>query len=144
MRNELVKISLDWQHKYGVAPQITTVISEYDAAMLIGMTEVEYSTYMQEKTAVTKGYDFIFSGIRYQIKANRPSGKKGSKVSRVPKAANYYWDKLIWVLYNKFFEIQEVWEWDVHEYKDNFDKINRLTPQMYRNGKCLFSVEEKL
>ena len=75
LRDKLVEIALQWQSKYGVAPQITTVISEYDAAMLVGMSESDYSDYMQDKTAVSKGADFVFNHQRYQIKANRPSGK---------------------------------------------------------------------
>ncbi|MBR6367305.1 MAG: hypothetical protein IKR89_02930 [Bacteroidaceae bacterium] len=74
---------------------------------LIGMSESEYSEYMQDKTAVSKGSDFVFKNIRYQVKANRPSGKKGSFVTKVPKASNYDWDKLIWILYDKNYVIQE-------------------------------------
>ena len=85
LRDELVKIALQWQAKYGVAPQITTVVSEYDAAMLVGMPENDYSEYMQDKTAVNKGSDFVFNHTRYQVKANRPSGKPGSFVTMVPK-----------------------------------------------------------
>ena len=101
LRHELVKLSLEWQKIYGVAPHITSVISEYDAAMLLGMPEEEYASYMQDKTAVSKGSDFEYNGKRYQIKANRPSGKPGSKVTIVAKASNYDWDYLIWVLYIK-------------------------------------------
>ena len=46
LRNKLVDIALDWQENFGVAPSITSAISEYDAAMLIGMPESEYSDYM--------------------------------------------------------------------------------------------------
>lgn len=48
LRDELVEIALQWQAKYGVAPQITSVLSEYDAAMLVGMSEKDYSDYMQD------------------------------------------------------------------------------------------------
>ena len=138
LRDDLVKISLEWQEKFGVSPQITSTISEYDAAMLVGMSENEYSNYMKDKTAVSKGSDFVFKNIRYQIKANRPSGKPGSVVTMVPKASNYEWDKLIWILYDKNYEMQEAWEWDVDKYKTNFDSIKRLSPDHYRKGKCLF------
>ena len=37
LRNKLVDIALDWQENFGVAPSITSALSEYDAAMLIGM-----------------------------------------------------------------------------------------------------------
>ena len=138
LRDELVKIALQWQERYGVAPSITSTISEYDAAMLVGMSENEYSDYMKDKTAVIKGSDFVFNNTRYQVKANRPSGKKGSFVTIVPKAANYEWDRLIWILYDKNYVIQEAWEWEVEEYKDAFDAIKRLSPDHYRKGRCLY------
>lgn len=86
LRNKLIDIALQWQESFGVAPSITSALSEYDAAMLVGMSENEYSEYMKDKTAVSKGSDFVFNNIRYQVKANRPSGKKGSFVTMVPKA----------------------------------------------------------
>lgn len=140
LRDKLVETALEWQNKFGVAPQITAVISEYDAAMLIGMSEKDYSYYMQDKTAVQKGFDFIFKEKRYQIKGNRPSGKKRSKVTLVPKAKNYNWDKLIWILYDKNYVMQEAWEWDVESYKAQFSEIKRLSPDHYRKGKCLYKV----
>lgn len=93
LRDKLVDIALQWQASFGVAPSITSSISEYDAAMLVGMSEKEYSDYMKDKTAVAKGTDFVYRNIRYQVKANRPSGKKGSKVTMVPK----YPDVLIYI-----------------------------------------------
>ena len=138
LRDKLIQVALEWQAKFGVAPQITTAVSEYDAAMLVGMSESEYSDYMQDKTAVSKGADFIFNKIRYQVKANRPSGKPGSFVTKVPKATNYEWDKLIWVLYDKNYIMQEAWEWDVEDYKSTFNDKKRLSPDDYRKGKCLY------
>jgi hypothetical protein len=138
LRDELVKIALQWQERFGVAPSITSTISEYDAAMLVGMSENEYSDYMKDKTAVNKGSDFVFKNLRYQVKANRPSGKKGSFVTIVPKTTNYEWDRLIWILYDKNYVIQEAWEWGVEEYKDAFDAIKRLSPDHYRKGRCLY------
>lgn len=138
LRDQLVEVALEWQAKFGVAPQITTAISEYDVAMLVGMSESDYSDYMKDKTAVSKGADFIFNKIKYQVKANRPSGKPGSFVTMVPKATNYEWDKLIWVLYDKNYIMQEAWEWDVEDYKLTFNDKKRLSPDDYRNGKCLY------
>lgn len=138
LRDKLVEIALLWQAKYGVAPQITSVVSEYDAAKLVGMSEKEYSDYMQDKTAVNKGVDFVFCHTRYQIKANRPSGKTGSFVTMCPKASNYEWDKLIWILYDKYYIMQEAWEWDVENYKLAFDCKKRISPNDYRKGKCLY------
>ena len=140
LRDKLVETALEWQKEFGVAPQITTILSEYDSAMLVGMSEKDYSDYMQDKTAVQKGFDFIFKGNRYQIKGNRPSGKKGSKVTWVPKAKNYNWDKLIWILYDKNYVMQEAWEWVVESYKAAFAEIKRLSPEHYRKGKCLYKV----
>ena len=139
IRDELVKLALEWQNKFGVAPAITSTLSEYDAAILSGMTESEYSDFMQSQTAVQKGYDFIFNGVRYQVKGNRPSGKPGSKVTMVPKASNYNWDILIWVLYNKEYEIQEAWSWPVGKYKEVFHEIKRLSPAHYRGGQNLLN-----
>lgn len=138
LREELVDIALRWQNCFGVAPSITSAVSEYDAAMLVGMTESEYSQYMQDKTAVSKGADFIFGGICYQVKANRPSGKKGSPVTLVPKAMNYNWDRLIWILYDKYYVMQEAWEWCVDDYITAFNYRKRLSPEDYRRGRCLY------
>lgn len=68
LRNSLVDIALEWQKKFGVAPQITAVLSEYDSAMLVGMSEKDYSDYMQDKTAVQKGFDLILFLMEYVIK----------------------------------------------------------------------------
>ena len=141
LRNKLIDTALQWQERFGVAPSITSAISEYDAALLVGMTENEYSDYMQDKTAVSKGADIIFNKTRYQVKANRPSGKKGSFVTMVPKATNYEWDKLIWILYDKNYVMQEAWEWCVKDYQAAFDGIKRLSPSLYRKGKCLYKKE---
>ena len=53
MRDKLVKLALNWQNKFGVAPSITSAISEYDAAMLVGMTVNQYSKSMINRTAVS-------------------------------------------------------------------------------------------
>ena len=54
LRDILVDVALQWQASFGIAPSITSSISEYDAAMLVGMSEKEYSDYMRDKTAVAK------------------------------------------------------------------------------------------
>ena len=137
LREKLVKITLEWEEKFGVAPRITGNISEYDAAMLVGMSEEKYSEYMKDVTAVQKGADFEFNGVKYQIKATRPSGKKNSTVTRVPKANNFDWDKLIWISYDKNYEILEAWEWDVADYKAKFANQKGTTVKEIRTGKCL-------
>jgi hypothetical protein len=98
LRRELVKAALKWQKKYGVGPSITSSLSEYDAAKIVGMTDKEYSAFMitpnsegRRRSGVSRGYDFEFKGKKYQIKGSRPSGLNGSKVTWVRKAANYNW-----------------------------------------------------
>ena len=107
LRTRLVEIALSWESRFANAPAITGALSEYDAAILLNMTEAQYSEAMTGATAVQKGFDFKHKGKRYQIKGNRPSGKRRSNVSKVGKATNYDWDFLIWVLYDKRYELQE-------------------------------------
>ena len=137
LRNRLVAIALEWERVFGVAPAVTGAVSEYDAARLIGHTDESYSKDCIGRTAVTRGCDFTFDGVRYQIKANRPSGKKGSFVTKVGKASNYDWDYLIWILYDSNFMIQEAWEWEVKQYRAEFENYSRLSPKDMRRGKRL-------
>src|SRR5687768_14296109 len=137
LRDQLVKTTLAWERSFGNAPAITSAVSELDAANLVGLSLAQYSTSMQGCTAVQRGYDFVHGGARYQVKACRPSGKKGSAVTWVPKATNYDWDFLIWILYNPQYEIQEAWLWDVTTYADAFHSIKRLSPSHLRQGKRL-------
>jgi len=76
IRDQLVSIALEWEREFTVAPAITTALSEYDAAMLLGCNEEDFKRIMVGQTAVSKGADFVWKNQRYQIKANRPSGKK--------------------------------------------------------------------
>jgi len=137
LRDQLVATALEWQRRYGVAPAITSTLSEYDAAMLLGCTEEDYSRCTQHQTAVQRGHDFIHAGIRYQVKANRPSGRPGSPVTLVSKAKNYEWDQLIWVLYNTQYVVQEAWRWEVGKYREAFHEIARISPQHMRQGQRL-------
>jgi hypothetical protein len=134
LRQNLVQIALEWQLQYGIAPSIISAISEYDAAKLVGMSDEEYSDYMQDKTAVSKGHDFIYKGARYQIKAHRPSGKRGSFITNAGKAQNYDWDKLIWIRYDTEYEIQEAWLWNRDKYIEAFDAVKRISPVDMRKG----------
>ena len=140
LRAELVSTALRWEQRFGNAPSITTVLSEYDAAMLVGMSEDEYSRAMVGATTVQKGYDFKFNGQRYQVKGNRPSGKPGSIVTWVPKATNYDWDHLVWILYDPAYKIAEAWQWDVSRYQQQFHEVKRLSPAHHRHGKCLATL----
>ncbi len=138
LRSELVAIALRWQERFGVAPAITSAISELDAAILVCMPEDEYCSACGNRTAVTRGCDFEFKGIKYQIKANRPSGKPGSTVRIVAKPNNYEWDKLIWMHYDRGYTLQEAWEWNVDEYRKAFSNLVRVRPNDMRKGRQLF------
>ena len=137
LRQQLVTTALRWERAFGNSPAITCALSELDAAKLVGCTIEEYSALMQGMTTVQKGYDFKFNGARYQVKGNRPSGKPGSIVTWVPKATNYEWDYLVWIHYTQQYEIYEAWLWEVDAYQVAFDKIKRLSPAHYRQGKKL-------
>jgi hypothetical protein len=117
-----------------VAPSITSAISEYDAALLVGHSPESFGRDCVGRTAVTRRTDFCFEGRRYQVKANRPSGKPGSFVTLVAKATNYDWDRLIWILYDREFVIQEAWEWTAESYRVAFDSVSRLSPAHMRRG----------
>lgn len=137
LRSRLVEVALEWQRTFGVAPAITSAISELDGALLVGMTPSEYASDCQCRTAVTRGCDFTFRERRYQVKANRPSGKPGSFVTLVGKANNYEWDLLIWILYDKQYQICEAWEWTVESYRLAFGSLSRLSPVHMRQGRQL-------
>ena len=139
IRTRLVSTALKWEELFGVAPAITSALSEYDASQLVKMPIKEYRSGCKDRTAVTPGYDFIYGKCRYQVKANRPSGKPGSRVTKVGKARNYEWDKLIWILYDKYYELQEAWEWTRRKYRDKFEGVKRLSPNDMRKGKRIFT-----
>jgi hypothetical protein len=134
IRSRLVAIALEWQELFGVAPSITNAIAEFDAALLVGMTVRNYGLDCIHRTAVTRGHDFKHGECRYQIKANRPSGKPGSPVRIVGKPKNFDWDKLIWILYDKGYVMQEAWEWTVKNYRAQFEFVERPRPTHMRLG----------
>jgi hypothetical protein len=137
LRATLIGLVLEWERRYGVAPFITSAISEYDAAQLVGHTAETLALDCVGRTAVTRGTDFCHNGVRYQVKACRPSGKPGSFVTWVPKATNYEWDFLIWILYDRKFQVLEAWEWAVERYRTEFDTVKRLSPAHMRRGRAL-------
>ncbi|MFA4626398.1 hypothetical protein P2A10_02075 [Xanthomonas perforans] len=139
LRQQLVDAALSWEAAFGNAPSITSVLSEYAAAVLLGCSLADYSACMRGATAVQRGHDFVCQGLRYQVKGNRPSGKQGSTVTLVPKPSNYEWDRLIWVLYSPSYEIQEAWLWEVEEYRNRFDSLPRLGPTHMRRGHPLLA-----
>lgn len=137
LRDQLVDVALRWERAFGVAPAITSAIAEYDAACLVGHTDETFGADCLGRTAVTRGSDFTRDRVRYQIKANRPSGKPGSFVTLVGKASNYEWDRLICLLYDRRYVLQEAWEWDVAAYRHAFDAKSRLAPVDMRRGRRL-------
>ena len=137
LRQRLVNVALEWECTFGNAPAITTAVSEYDAAMLLGMSQDEYGRAMQGATSVQRGHDFVYMGKRVQVKGTRPSGKPGSTITKVPSATNYDWDLLVWVSYNPKYEVQEAWLWGVNEYEAAFRIVKRLSPAHMRAGKLL-------
>jgi hypothetical protein len=138
LRARLVSAALEWEKSFGVAPSITSALSEYDAARLVGHTDDTFSVDCAGRTAVTRGCDFRHEGRRYQIKANRPSGKPGSFVTLVSKANNYDWDRLIWILYDRTYVLQEAWEWEAAAYEAAFHQKSRLSPSDMRRGRNLY------
>jgi len=147
LRKRLVEVTLEWEKQFGVAPSITSVISELDAALLlVGMNEEDYCKDGKIRTAVTKDTDFICNGIQYQVTANRPSGKKGSPVTLVSqkteKRRSFGWDRLIWILYNEKYVLQEAWEFTADEYRTRFKDRIRLSPDDMRRGRRLFPPQE--
>jgi len=134
LRTRLVGAALEWEQRFGIAPAITSALSEFDAAIRVGHTPESFALQAVGRTAVSRGHDFVFDGVRYQVKANRPSGKPGSFVTLVAKAKNYDWDRLIWILYDQRFQIVEAWLWSVDDYRREFDSSVRLSPNHMRKG----------
>ena len=140
LRERLVNIALEWERRFSVAPSITSALSEYDAARLIGHDDDSFSRDCVGRTAVSRGCDFTHHGLRYQVKANRPSGKRGSFVTLVSKASNYEWDRLIWLLYDSHYDLKEAWQWEVQDYRVAFDGKGRLSPVDMRRGRALLPL----
>jgi hypothetical protein len=138
LRDLLVQISLEWERRFAVAPQITASIAEYDAAKLVG-TSIKIGEGREKgDTAVKKGVDFKKNNIFYQVKANRPSGKPGSKVTLVAKARSFDWHKLVWILYDQKYKIKEAWEFPRNEYRKLFKSKKRTSPEDMRKGTKLY------
>lgn len=134
LRTNLVRLALAWQGRFGVAPAITSAVSEYDAARLVGMLPSQYGRFMRTRSAVSKGYDFAFAGVRYQVKSNRPSGRNGAKVSKVGKPSVHEWDKLIWILYDERYRMREAWKWTRREFDQTLGSKEHLRPDDLRRG----------
>lgn len=134
LRDLLVQVSLEWERRFAVAPHITSTLAEYDAAKLVGTSLRIGKGRKAGDTAVTKGVDFRKDDVRYQVKSNRPSGKPGSRVTLVGKSKNYDWDRLIWILYDREYNVEEAWEFPRSLYKKLFEEKKRLSPEDMRKG----------
>lgn len=134
LRDQLVKTALEWERRFAVLPNITGAIAEFDAARL-KETSLEIGRgRAASDTAVKKGWDFKKDGVRYQVKGNRPSGKPGSPVTLVSKVRNYEWDKHIWILYDRDYNIREAREWSRENYRKILSRKKRLSPKDMRLG----------
>ena len=135
LRAALVRLALEWKAHLVVMPAITCAISEFDAGRLMGMTEAEYAASRSGQTAVSRGHDFVRTLLRYQVKANRPSGKRGSFPTKVNGVgSNWAWDRLIWIRYDKAFQPLEAYLWEVEAYRARFGDAKRITPEDMRGG----------
>ena len=138
LRDLLAVVALEWEKRFSVAPRITADIAEYDAAKLVGTSLRIGKGRRAGDTAVTRGVDFWKDKIAYQVKSNRPSGKPESRVTLVNKATNYNWNRLVWILYDQNYRIQEAWEFVQDEYRRLFESRKRLSPADMRRGMRIF------
>lgn len=141
LRASLVALALEWERRYTVAPDITRAIAEMDAARLVGLSDEQYQRACRGQTAVSRGADFVHEGLRYQVKGSRPSGRPGSKVTKLGKGSvKYDWDRLVWVLYNELYEVKEAWLWEVADYRREFESEDYIRPHHMQRGMPLESV----
>jgi hypothetical protein len=141
IRDELVQIALKWEEEFGFFPGqagITTAVSEFDAAMTLGCSEIDYAKSIKGRSPVGRGHDFVFNGVKVQVKANRPSGKPGSAVWNAgPKVDSTGWEMLIYVLYDKDYVIKECYQFDRDLYDRLFSGKKSLRLEDMRKGNKL-------
>lgn len=142
LRDKLVSIVLEWEREFGCFPGqagVTAAVSEYDAAILLGCSEADYAGCLKKRTAVSKHYDFeTADGRKVQVKANRPSGKPGSKVWNAgPKVDSSGWDLLVYILYDPNYNREEAWKFTGEEYERLFGNKKTLTLVDMRQGTSL-------
>lgn len=77
LRDCLVAVTLEWERVFGVAPTITSAVSEYDAACLVGHTDESYGEVCVGRTDVTRGCDFILTGFGIRL---RQSSKRKARL----------------------------------------------------------------
>jgi hypothetical protein len=141
IRDRLVQTVLKWEKRFGFIPGqsgMTTAVSEYDAAMILGLNENEYSDSVKGRSSVGGGYDFKFNNKRIQVKANRPSGLPGSQVWNAgPKVKTDGWDIFIYILYDKYYIPQEAYQFDCKKYERMFANKKSLRLKDMREGDVL-------
>jgi len=144
IRDQLVQIVLKWENMFGFFPGqagITAAVSEYDAAMMLGLNEAEYITSITGRGPVGRGHDFVFENKRIQVKANRPSGRPGDAVWNAgPKVKTDGWDILIYILYDKDYVRQEAYGFDCDTYERLFSDKKLLRLDDMRKGKNLLNI----
>ena len=65
IRSRLIALALEWERAFGAAPQITTAVSEYDGAFLVGHSDETYADDCLGRAAVSRGSDFSYRGRAY-------------------------------------------------------------------------------
>src|SRR5438552_17474728 len=137
LRTTLVALVPEWEKRYGVAPFITAAVSEHDAARLVGHTPETFSLDCVGRTAVTRGTDFVATVFGIRSKLVGLAEDPVRSFTWVPKATNYEWDRLVWLLYDREFQLLEAWKWCVADFQSSFDTIKRLSPAHMRTGRRL-------
>lgn len=70
-----------------------------------------------------------------------PAARKASDVTwvaqKTEKKRPFGWDLLIWIFYDRFYVIQEAWEFAATEYRVKFAHLKRLSPDHMRQGRRL-------
>jgi hypothetical protein len=144
IRDQLVQTVLKWEEMFGFFPGqagVTAAVSEYDAAMILGLSEAQYARSVDGRSSVGRGYDFMFKDKRVQVKANRPSGLPGSAVRNAgPKVKTGPWDIFIYILYDKDYAVQEVYQFDPDMYETMFSNKEKLRLEDMRKGHRLSNV----
>ena len=141
IRDQLVQTTLEWEKTFGFFPGqagITAAVSEYDAAIRLGLNQDQYRVSITGRSSVGRGYDFKFMNKKIQVKANRPSGRPGSDVWNAgPKVKTDGWHILIYMLNDKDYVIQEAYWFDCDTYERMFSNKEKLRLDDMRMGNKL-------
>ena len=139
-REQLISQSLAWESAFGKSPSITGELGEIDAIFSLGFLTPETLRKRRSASAVKSKSDFEVNGLRYQVKANRPSGRPGSKVTKIGVPKPDGWDELLWVLYNKDYRVQEFWKIDHRTFWQALGGNKHLRPKIIRDSGIRLSV----